>query len=126
MALQGLRVLVVENDEMNATLLELQLAQFGAQVLGPAGTVAVALQLAGSGNPDLAVLDFRLGGGETSEAVATHLVTAGIPFVLATGLAADALPRTFGAGVVLAKPYDSAELRQALVDALAWRTPSAN
>lgn len=35
--LRGARVLVVENDDMNAMLLDLQLVQAGAVVMGPVG-----------------------------------------------------------------------------------------
>ncbi len=82
-ALRGLRILVVENDEMNATLLELQLAQAGAEVVGVAASVQQALALIDSERPDRAVLDFRLSAGETSEPVARALSERGTPFVLA-------------------------------------------
>lgn len=116
MQLQGMHVLVVENDEMNATLLELQLAQAGAVMLGPAASVAEALRLIEE-KPDLAILDYRLGGSETSEDVAHTLAERGIPFVLATGLGADDLPPVFARGVVLEKPYVTEELLAALAEA---------
>lgn len=119
MTLQGLQVLVVENDELNAQLLELQLAQLGIQVLGRVGSVAGALEQARQTRPDLAILDFRLQDGETSEAVARQLSAAGTPFVLATGQDREWLPPVFSSGVVLAKPYDGNELRQAICTALA-------
>ncbi|KMM76509.1 MULTISPECIES: response regulator [Xanthomonas] len=121
-ALRGLRILVVENDEMNATLLELQLAQAGAEVVGVAASVQQALALIDSERPDRAVLDFRLSAGETSEPVARALSERGTPFVLATGVAADALPTGFAAGVVLTKPYLSEQLIKALQDAHAKTT----
>ena len=121
-ALQGLCILVVENDEMNATLLELQLAQAGAEVLGPAESVRQALALIEQERPDRAVLDFRLAAGETSEAVARTLTEHAIPYVLATGVAAESLPAGFAAGVVLTKPYLSEQLIKALVDAHAKMT----
>ncbi|MCF5951512.1 response regulator, partial [Xanthomonas perforans] len=64
--LRGVRVLVVENDDMNAMLLDLQLVQAGAVVIGPVGEVRDALQLISAEPPDIAVLDYRLGNGETS------------------------------------------------------------
>lgn len=113
-ALQGLRVLVVENDEMNAMLLELQLAQAGATVAGPAATVEAALQQVEAQAMDLAVLDYRLGGGQTSEAVAERLNTLGIPFVVATGQVHGELPAAFDRGVLLTKPYLAEDLVRAL------------
>lgn len=111
--LRGIRVLVVENDDMNAMLLE-QLVQAGAAVLGPVGEVAEALQLINADAPDIAVLDYRLGNGQTSEPIARLLSELGIPFVLATGVASGSIPSGFERGVILTKPYLSEELVGAL------------
>ncbi len=116
-ALQGVRVLVVENDEMNAMLLEMQLTQAGALVIGPASTIDQALQLVKDDNPELAVLDYRLGDGQTSEPIAKLLSQLGVPFVLATGIAHEAVPATFGPGVILTKPYLAEDLVRSLNDA---------
>ncbi|PPT42329.1 response regulator [Xanthomonas arboricola] len=112
--LRGVRVLVVENDQMNAMLLDLQLVQAGAVVLGPVGEVAQALILIQADAPEIAVLDYRLGNGETSEPVARLLSELGIPFVLATGVASGTIPSGFERGVILTKPYLSDELISAL------------
>ena len=112
--LQDLRVLVVENDEMSAALLQMQLVQSGAVVVGLAASVSEALHLLGETAPQVALLDYRLANNETSEAVAEGLSARGIPFVLATGMAPDHLPATFRSGVVLSKPYLTAELTAAL------------
>ncbi|AAW75576.1 response regulator [Xanthomonas oryzae pv. oryzae] len=112
--LRGARVLVVENDDMNAMLLDLQLVQAGAVVMGPVGKVHDALQLISADAPDLAVLDYRLGNGETSEPVARLLSKRGIPFVLATGVAIGSIPSGFERGVILTKPYLSEDLVGAL------------
>ncbi|AKC78347.1 CheY-like chemotaxis protein [Xanthomonas arboricola] len=115
--LRGVRVLVVENDQMNAMLLDLQLVQAGAVVLGPVGEVAQALTLIQADAPEIAVLDYRLGNGETSEPVARLLSELGIPFVLATGVASGTIPSGFERGVILTKPYLSDELISALARA---------
>ncbi|MBB4131698.1 response regulator [Xanthomonas sp. 3075] len=112
--LRGVRVLVVENDDMNAMLLELQLVQAGAVVMGPVGEVQEALQLIDTDAPDIAVLDYRLGNGETSEPVARRLAGRGIPFVLATGVASASIPSGFERGIILTKPYLADELVNAL------------
>ncbi|MEE7545639.1 response regulator [Xanthomonas sp. Kuri4-1] len=117
-ALRGTRILVVENDEMNAMLLELQLAQAGASVIGPAGIVDDALRLIREQGPELAVLDYRLGDGQTSEPVARALSELGIPFVLATGVARETVPPAFEDGVILTKPYLSEDLVRSLTRAL--------
>ncbi|HGK7303324.1 TPA: response regulator [Stenotrophomonas maltophilia] len=117
-ALQDLRVLVVENDEMSAALLQMQLVQAGAVVVGLAATVAESLRLLQETWPDVALLDYRLARNETSEPVAAALAAAGVPFVLATGMTADQLPASMRDGVLLVKPYLSVDLSQALLRAV--------
>ncbi|SFR79628.1 Response regulator receiver domain-containing protein [Stenotrophomonas maltophilia] len=117
-ALQDLRVLVVENDEMSAALLQMQLVQAGAQVVGLAASVGEALRLLEEATPDVALLDYRLAHQETSEPVAAALAARGVPFVLATGMSVEQLPQAMQSGVLLVKPYLSAELSQALARAV--------
>ncbi|MCO7468756.1 response regulator [Stenotrophomonas maltophilia] len=124
-ALQDLRVLVVENDEMSAALLQMQLVQSGALVVGLAASVAEALRLLEEAAPDVALLDYRLAHNETSEPVAAALAARGVPFVLATGMAAEQLPVPMQSGVLLIKPYLSAELSKALVRAVGRSSANA-
>ncbi|WP_445515000.1 response regulator [Stenotrophomonas sp. 3(2025)] len=124
-ALQDLRVLVVENDEMSAALLQMQLVHSGALVVGLAASVAEALRLLEEANPDVALLDYRLAHNETSEPVAAALAARGVPFVLATGMTAEQLPVAMRSGVLLIKPYLSAELSKALVRAVGRSSASA-
>nr|KAJ9633191.1 hypothetical protein H2204_007337 [Knufia peltigerae] len=124
-ALQDLRVLVVENDEMSAALLQMQLVQSGALVVGLAASVAEALRLLEEAAPDVALLDYRLAYNETSEPVAAALAARGVPFVLATGMVAEQLPVAMQSGVLLIKPYLSAELSKALVRAVGRSSANA-
>lgn len=124
-ALQDLRVLVVENDEMSAALLQMQLVQSGALVVGLAASVAEALRLLEEAAPDVALLDYRLAHNETSEPVAAALAARGVPFVLATGMAAEQLPVAMQSGVLLIKPYLSAELSKALARAVGRSSANA-
>ncbi|CAM4341624.1 MAG: response regulator [Stenotrophomonas indicatrix] len=124
-ALQDLRVLVVENDEMSAALLQMQLVHSGALVVGLAASVAEALRLLEEASPDVALLDYRLAHNETSEPVAAALAARGVPFVLATGMTAEQLPVAMRSGVLLIKPYLSAELSKALVRAVGRSSANA-
>jgi len=124
-ALQDLRVLVVENDEMSAALLQMQLVHSGALVVGLAASVAEALRLLEQARPDVALLDYRLAHNETSEPVAAALAARGVPFVLATGMTAEQLPVAMRSGVLLIKPYLSAELSKALVRAVGRSSANA-
>lgn len=125
-SLQDLRVLVVENDEMSASLLQMQLEQFGAEVIGLGASVADALRLLAAQRPDVVLLDYRLARNETSEPVAAALVEAGVPFVLATGMSAAQLPASMAAAVLLVKPYLSADLCAALQRAVGRSSQAAS
>ena len=60
--------------------------------------------------PDLAVLDFNLGGA-TSEAIAEILEARGVPFVFATGYADNVMiPARFRHVPVVRKPINGAAL----------------
>ncbi|WP_282297398.1 response regulator [Stenotrophomonas sp. PS02289] len=124
-ALQDLRVLVVENDEMSATLLQMQLVQGGAVVVGLAGSVTEALRLLEETQPQVVLLDYKLARNETSEPVAEALVARRVPFVLATGMAREQLPASFQGGVVLTKPYLTVELNSALLRAMQGQSANA-
>ncbi len=112
--LHSVRVVIVENDDLNATLLQLQLEREGLQVVGVADTVQSALGMIDELRPQLAFLDFCLADNEDSTPVAEVLVGRGIPFLVATGMEAGRLPAIFDAGVKLAKPYTGSDLRGAL------------
>lgn len=85
-SLQDMRVLVVENDELNATLLQLQLESAGLKVVGVAGTVASALSMVETLNPQLVFVDYWLAANENSSPVATVLAELGIPYLVVTGM----------------------------------------
>ena len=87
--LQDLRVLVVENDEMSAALLQMQLVHAGATVVGLAASVAEALRMLEDSAPDVALLDYRLARNETTELVAVALPARGVRFVLGLGTLAE-------------------------------------
>ena len=93
--LSGLRILVVEDDYHLADELCTGLQEAGAQVLGPAPTVAHALGLlANNPRPDAAVLDVNL-GGEFSWPVVDVLLTRGVPVLLASGYDVSVFPAQY-------------------------------
>ena len=103
------KILVVEDEALVAMLVEDALLDAGFAVLGPAATVEEALALLERETPDAVVLDLNL-AGETSTPVADWLAARGIPYVIATGYGATGLPAGHQDAMVLAKPYDPAEL----------------
>lgn len=117
-SLEGMRVLVVENDELNAMLLQMQLEGEGMRVEGIAASVGTALQMLDTLQPQVVFLDYWLARNENSSPVAETLKQRGIPFLVATGMDPSLLPEVFDAGIKLAKPYTGKDLAQALKRAL--------
>ena len=99
--LKGRRLLLVEDEAMVAMLLEDMLSDLGCEVVGPAGNVAHALELA-KGEAEIAgaILDVNV-GGQPIYPVAETLKARGVPFVFATGYGETAgAPGGFDAPVI--------------------------
>jgi DNA-binding response OmpR family regulator len=103
------RILVVEDEALVAMLVEDALNDAGFAVIGPAATVAEAMSLLEAERPDAVVLDLNL-AGVTSTPIADLLAARRIPYVIATGYGASGLPPGHQDAMVLAKPYDPADL----------------
>lgn len=114
--LAGRRVLVVEDEFIVAAMLADQLEDDGAEVIGPIGTQAEAIAVAGSEAIDIAVLDWNL-NGEPGAPVARTLRARGIPVAISTGY--GAVEPEFDGVPVLHKPYAPANLTACLVGLLA-------
>ncbi len=112
-SLQGRKVLIVEDEPLVAVLLEEILEEFGCSVVGPAAQLDQALELAGSADVDLAVLDVNL-GGQPVFPVARVLSDRGVRFVFATGYGAGGLPPEWSHVPALQKPYTLDQVQQAL------------
>jgi len=102
------RVLVVEDDGLLALDIADHLTNAGLEVIGPATSVAKALELLESGC-DVAVLDVNL-GKETSEAVAYKLRALGTPFAVMSGYSKEQHPPGFQGAPVLSKPTRADDL----------------
>ena len=94
--IQGLRVIVVEDDSLICLLIEDMLSDLGCKVVGAAGDFKKAIELAQREEGiDVAILDVNL-GGQLVFPVADILSNRGIPFLFATGMGAfkvgDCLP----------------------------------
>jgi DNA-binding response OmpR family regulator len=82
--LNGVRVLVVEDDSLLAMDLEETLVEAGAIVVGVCQTLDEAMARAEVEDFAVAVLDFSL-GPDTASPLARRLVRRGLQFVLYTG-----------------------------------------
>ena len=83
-ALDGLRILLVEDEMLVCMDLEDMLTEFGCVVVGPAARVKQALAIIEREPIDLAMLDINL-GRETSYPIAERLAALGIPYFFSTG-----------------------------------------
>jgi len=108
------RVLIVEDEMMVAMLVEDMVHDLGHEVVGPAMTLEVALQLAREERVDCAILDMNLGQGVLSEPVARALEARGVPFLFATGYGSKSVIEGFATAPVLKKPFVTGDLSRAL------------
>jgi DNA-binding response OmpR family regulator len=103
--LEGLRILVAEDEFLLATQLEDELLAAGCDVLGPYPSVAEARQAVRDMTFDLALLDVNL-RGELIFSVADELRARAIPILLLSGYSPANLPERFRTLPRVAKPYD--------------------
>jgi DNA-binding response OmpR family regulator len=86
--LDGLRILLVEDDVFVGMDISYLLAELGGAVIGPARTLADALRVSRQETFDLALLDVNL-EGELSFALAIELLGRELPVLFVTAYASD-------------------------------------
>lgn len=117
-ALSGARILVVEDDFLISTELDMILADAGATVLGPCRTLAQAERAITDNSISAAILDFRM-GDTTTLSVAAQLHRHGVPFVFFTGQSNTRQIESACPGAkVISKPFQSRTIVAALADVL--------
>lgn len=113
-SIEGLRLLLVEDEYVLAVGLSDTLTDLGADVLGPVATVSDALALIGAvPEIDAAILDVNI-GNEVVYPVADALTERGVPFFFATANSRADLPERFHAVGLCQKPFNVEEFRRAL------------
>jgi DNA-binding response OmpR family regulator len=115
--LQGVRVLVVEDEYLVAAMIEEILESAGCIVMGPIPRLREALDAVDHDDYDAAVLDVNL-AGERINPVADALSERNVPFLFVTGYGASALPGEYAARPHVCKPFRMAELICALSNVL--------
>ncbi|RHW18194.1 response regulator [Sphingomonas gilva] len=114
-SLQGLRILVVEDEYLLAEDLARNLKRGGAEVVGPAPSLARARQLVETDSAiDGAVLDVNL-KGEMVWPIADALLARSVPIVFATGYDAAMIPEHYVNLPRCEKPVAVHDLARALV-----------
>jgi DNA-binding response OmpR family regulator len=110
------RILIVEDEMLIAVTLEAMLVELGHDVVGIAARLEEALEMVGSLDFDVAVLDLKL-GTEMTFPVADRLIELDKGFIFSTGFDEADIDGRYSQPV-LQKPYDEAALMEliALVD----------
>lgn len=121
--LQGLTILVVEDEALVSMLIETMLADLGCRTVWYASGVGEALELLRQRTPDAAVLDLNL-AGEPVYPIADRLARAGVPFIFATGYGREGLAPEWSETPVVQKPFERRDLAAALATVLERRRAS--
>lgn len=117
--LQGLRILVAEDEALILMEIEDMLHEIGCEVVGPVATVDAALAAIRGNELDGALLDMSLHGERITPA-AEELLARRVRFILCTGHGREASDEQAIRGAPrLTKPFTSGNLRAAMQDAFA-------
>ena len=100
--LKDARILLVEDSWHVGNAIKRLLRALGADVAGPAATIADAERLVAERTPDVAIVDINLRDGERSDTLIDRLQQQRIPVVVITGDTAVSLPGKVEA--ILQKP----------------------
>jgi DNA-binding NtrC family response regulator len=111
-SLEGLRILLAEDEGLIALELETVLQDFGCEVVGPVSRVNDVLREAERGGLDGALLDVNLRGEQVFAAL-PRLIELKLKIVITSGYDdATLYPEAFRALPRLAKPFDERALRR--------------
>jgi CheY-like chemotaxis protein len=114
--LSGRRILIVEDDFFIADDFAAIFEAAGAKVVGPAATLAAAVDLIErTERLDGALLDINL-QGEMAYVLADRLREQGVPIVFATGYDRDAIPERYANIPLCEKPIDPQQVARAMFD----------
>lgn len=105
-ALNGRRILILEEQQQIALLLAGIVQEFGCEVVGPAKDVPDALALIAESELDAAILDVTIAGKSTL-AVADELIRRGTPFAFASGNKTPASIKRYAPARLITKPYSA-------------------
>jgi CheY-like chemotaxis protein len=116
--MKALRVLIIEDNALNAMLLAELLAEMGHGVCAIVATEADAIATALRHRPDLVIADVRLRSGSGIAAVEEILRGGPVPHIFMCGDPMDVKLRLPDA-IVIRKPYSQALLAKTVENALA-------
>ena len=90
--LKGARILLVEDSWHVGNAIKRLLRALGADVAGPAATIADAKRLIADRKPDVAIIDINLRDGEQANPLLDRLQEQDIPVIVITGYTSVSLP----------------------------------
>lgn len=97
-------ILVVEDEELIASVIEEMLLDLGCRRVWVAGTTKEASAILAQHRPHIALLDVNL-GGESGFHLAQALAEAGIPFAFASGYGRGGLIDQWASRPMIQKPF---------------------
>ena len=119
--LAGARILVVEDDAVQALDLAASLAEAGASIIGPVASLSEASTLAAEAACDAAILDLRL-QDRNATALARQLLQREIPFIIYTGYPDSAFFTSCWPGhEMVTKPAEMKYLIRRVAALLLWK-----
>ena len=107
------RILVVEDDFLIASQFAGALANLGAEVVGPVGSLGKAIELAETADFDCALVDINLRGLDAYP-VADILIRRGAPMAFVSGYDRSHIPERYKNVPLIQKPVDPSEVARAL------------
>ena len=116
-ALAGVRILVVDDDVLNASLLADLLQSDGCIIEGPVGDLDSTTDLARTRDIAVALLDINL-DDQVVYPAADVLMTRRIPFIFMTGSLRQILPPRFQGTPMVSKPFKYHHVREAIAGIL--------
>jgi len=123
--LQGLRIMIVEDDALVALNLQEFAESLGCAVVGPVGRLKDALAMVDTAELDGAVLDINL-HGEMVYPLAERLAEDQIPMLFCSGYAlTSAVPAKFSRFKQIPKPCAEHTLKAAMVEVFTSSAASA-
>jgi CheY-like chemotaxis protein len=111
LAVNGNRVMVVEDEALVAMVVSDAMTELGYQVVGPFSRPPDAIAAVNDGDIAAAILDINL-AGTLVYPVAEELTRRGIPFVFVTGYGIESIDKRFADIPVLQKPIERETLQR--------------
>jgi two-component SAPR family response regulator len=121
-SLDGLTIMVVEDDFLAALELKRLVEERAGTVAGPVGRLEQAFELAHKAELDGAILDVKL-YGSVSLPLVDDLIARGVPVILVTGYDAATLPDRFADTPWLPKPFSELDFDHVVAQVFAVATP---